>query len=424
MKKVLKVFLYALLAIVVGSFAFIYVYYHSYSPHLNGITVSEKDLGYFQETYPDARDSFLHDISEAGKGLDTVETFAFRIPSGVDSGLIMDVCYIPPRVDTVRLLVLISGTHGIEGYTGSAIQQMFLEEFLDKRISDDTGILLVHAFNPYGFKYFRKATEYNVDLNRNCGVDESVFQISNTGYRDLYDLLCPSGKVNTNRLQNQFFYVTAVWKIIKESMAKLRQAALQGQYDYREGIYYGGNEFTPQTAILQTIFPEIFKPYQLIFAIDLHTGYGEIGKLHLFPNPEKNERIKTLTESLFEGHQIDWGDTKDFYTIDGDLCGYIRKVNPASTTLTMLFEFGTLNSQKTIGSLQSIQRMILENQGYNNGYKNNRMEKKVKEKFRDLYYPSSDAWRSEVIRQSREMLDESIHRFMLMEPREGEPVEE
>jgi len=276
------------------------------------------------------------------------------------------------------------------------------------------GILLIHAFNPYGFKYFRKATENNVDLNRNCSKDHSVFNIKNPGYSKLYDLLCPSGVVNTYTLHNQFFYLVAIWKIVKESMATLRQAALQGQYEYEEGIYYGGKDFTPQTRILQSILPDIFKPYRLVFAIDLHTGYGELGKLHLFPNPEKDENVKSLTESLFDGYPIDWGDTDDFYTIDGDVSEYIKQVNPEAATLCMPFEFGTLNSQETIGALQSIHRMILENQGFFYGYKNDKVESNVKKSYREMYYPSSEAWRSEVIRQTRDMLNICLEKFMEM----------
>lgn len=198
-------------------------------------------------------------------------------------------------------------------------------------------------------------------------------------------------------------------------MATLKQAVLQGQYEFPEGFFYGGKDFTPQTHALQSILPEIFEPYELIFAVDLHTGYGEWSKLHLFSNPEKNESIKSVTESLFEDHVIDWGDSEDFYTIVGDLSGFIKQVNPDAVTLCMPFEFGTLNSQETIGSMISLQRMILENQGFHHGFKNQRTEKKVMHDFKELYYPSSEVWRSEVIRQSREMLNSSLARYKQLE---------
>jgi len=415
MKKILKILLYSILFIIIGGFVCLHVYYHSYSPEKKEIGVVQENLDYFQETYDESRHAFLTGVSDIKNRFDSVQTSEFQVPSDIDTTLIMDICYIPPQQDTNRLFVLISGTHGLEGYTGSAIQQMFLKEFLDTTIVEEMGVLLIHSFNPFGQKYSRKATEFNVDLNRNCGIDKSLFENKNPGYGDLYDLLCPSDEVNKNSLRNQFFYFVAIWNILKESMATLRQAALLGQYEYPEGFYFGGNDFTPQTNALQSLFPEIFEPYDLIFAIDLHTGYGEWSKLHLFPNPEKNDEIKSLTESLFEDHHIDWGDSGDFYTIVGDLSGFIKQAKPEAVTLCMPFEFGTLNSQETIGSLVSVQRMILENQGYNNGYRNQKSERVVLEDFREMYYPSSKAWRSEVIRQSRDMLAFCLERYLEME---------
>ena len=70
----------------------------------------------------------------------------------------------------------------------------------------------------------------------------------------------------------------------------------------------------------------------------------------------------------------------------------------------MLIEFGTLDSQKTFGSIRSLHNMILENQGFQNGYKNERTEKKIKENLLEMYYPSNNAWRSKVIADAKTVL--------------------
>jgi hypothetical protein len=46
--------------------------------------------------------------------------------------------------------------------------------------------------------------------------------------------------------------------------------------------------------------------------------------------------------------------------------------------MPVLFEYGTLNSQTTMGSLKSIHTMILENQGTQHGYKSERDSLRVK----------------------------------------------
>ena len=51
-------------------------------------------------------------------------------------------------------------------------------------------MLHVHAINPYGFSHTRRATQENVDLNRNF-VDFSAQLPENGGYTEIHDLLLP-----------------------------------------------------------------------------------------------------------------------------------------------------------------------------------------------------------------------------------------
>jgi hypothetical protein len=71
----------------------------------------------------------------------------------VDQELFIDFLCIPSLADTTMLLVLSSAVHGIEGYSGSAVQQMFLKEMVNKdllnkirhlRFSEDLRIVAIH----------------------------------------------------------------------------------------------------------------------------------------------------------------------------------------------------------------------------------------------------------------------------------------
>jgi preprotein translocase subunit SecA len=148
------------------------------------------------------------------------------------------------------------------------------------------------------------------------------------------------------------------------------------------------------------------KPYLRIIQVDLHTGYGERGKMHLFPNPPKTQQIRQATEELYAGYQIDWGDSKDFYTINGDFSNLFVEMFPDKQIVPMTLEFGTMDSQKTMGSLKSIQTMILENQGFHHGYRNAHTEKVVKERIREMYNPSSEVWRTLVMDQASKIFDQ------------------
>jgi hypothetical protein len=120
-------------------------------------------------------------------------------------------------------------------------------------------------------------------------------------------------------------------------------------------------------------------------------------------------------ENIFEGFYIDWGDSDDFYTYSGDFAGYIGEINNDKIFIPMLFEYGTMDSQTTIGSIKSLHVMILENQGEQYGYVSEKDFKKVKDDFMEMYYPSSVAWRSHIIDETKIIFDKSLKRFSELE---------
>lgn len=193
-------------------------------------------------------------------------------------------------------------------------------------------------------------------------------------------------------------------------MPVLRQAVLQGQYQFAEGLYFGGMSPEPQIEALKPIIEEVIAPYEKVLAIDLHTGYGERGKLHFFPNPlELEDRLKM--EKLFDGFAIDWGDSDDFYTVTGDFVGFIAALHPEKEFYPMLFEYGTLNSQTTMGSLKSIHIMILENQGQQHGYMSKEDSIQVKADLLEMYYPESENWQNFIMDQTENVFSIIIPRF-------------
>ena len=145
--------------------------------------------------------------------------------------------------------------------------------------------------------------------------------------------------------------------------------------------------------------------------IDLHTGYGNRGQLHLFPESKGDEGAKARVDELFSDYEIDWSDNADFYTVTGDFQNFVGGLFPDKVFYPMLFEYGTLNSNSTLGSIRSIHNMILENQGVHFGYKSDEEKEIVESRFMEMYNPSSEMWRSKVIYDSREIFDNVIHKF-------------
>ncbi len=369
-------------------------------------------LGYFEDSYIDCRTDFRAVSKNLKANYIGVEIGKIEVPSKKDQDLTVDYCYIPAQKQNRRLLIISTGIHGIEGYVGNAVVNLLVDDFIDGAFLAETGVLLIHGLNPYGFKNTRRVSENNIDLNRNSSVDQDLYQTVNAGYKDVYGLLNPSGKTNSRSLYNRFFVIPAVKEILKAGMPSLRQAVLQGQYEFAEGLYFGGKQQEPQIAAIGPVIQKYANPYPVLFNIDMHTGYGERGKLHLFPNPIDDPKLRASTEQLFDAYSIDWGDSGDFYTITGDFSGYITQLNPGKDHIPMTFEYGTLDSQKTMGSIRSIHNMILENQGNHHGYKKSKDQAKVEKRFREMYYPSDPEWRIKIMQQTKAVLSVVLENYV------------
>jgi hypothetical protein len=376
------------------------------------IEQNEESLSFFKETYNQSRSAFKETYERISAEYPNATIGSFSIP-GSDSDLTVDYIFFASFKKNDKTLVLTSGIHGAEAGTGAAVQQHFINKIYPKYINkENTSVLIVHSLNPYGFRNFRRVTENNVDLNRNFGKTKELFNTKNEGYPKIASLLNPNTTADTSDIGNRFFLFKAIYNIATKGMGPLKQAALQGQYEFPEGIYFGGQDFEPLRKPLDSLFIDKVGNSKKVLLVDLHTGYGERGKLHLFPSDPKNERVKKLTENIFSGYQIDWASNDDFYTVTGELSTHICDLFPKlEDCVPMVFEYGTLNSQTTMGAIESIHRTILENQGHWNGYADEKQKEIIKANYREMFFPSSGKWRTKVIQDSEQIWSDILPRF-------------
>ena len=401
--------------LVIVALAYTYISFNYYSPEDPEVEIDRTKLAYYQDTWEECRDAFKSQAHAMEMRFDSVIIFTRSIESNTEKDLAIDFCYIPANDTTEKLVMICSGTHGIEGFVGSAVQQQLMSEFFQPEMLANTGVLLVHGLNAWGFKNLRRFTENNVDLNRNYSAGKSLFETRNDGFTALYDMLTPKGELNLNSIGNKFFMVTAINQIARKGMPALLQAFAQGQYDYQEGIYFGGNDFEPQVKIMSEVLSDIATPYSTLLNLDLHTGFGERGELHLFPNPIDDPELKAKTEAVFEGYEIDWGDSDNFYTVHGQFVEYIGKLFPHKTSIPMLMEFGTLNTGSTVGAVKSAHISIVENQGAHFGYKSEKDSLKTLAGYYEMFYPPSEKWRTNALTVSLEMMEDIWANFQNLE---------
>jgi hypothetical protein len=223
----------------------------------------------FSPDYQAARIKFLEAASGAGAALEAI-THPERGPDGGE--LTTDVAWIGPR-SAEAVLVMISATHGVEGFCGSGAQVDWLRREEYRALPHGTASLIVHAINPYGFAWLRRVTHENVDLNRNW-IDFNSPLKTNPGYQALAEQICP--REWTAEAQDRANRLLKAYADQHGAMA-LQQALSGGQYSHPLGVFYGGDQPTWSRRTQTSIFEHYLRGAGRIAIIDYHTGLGPWG---------------------------------------------------------------------------------------------------------------------------------------------------
>ena len=102
---------------------------------------------HFSQSYAEARAKFLRVAEDEGLAIERHVHPDGRGYEGEE--LSMDCARLGPA-QADRLLILTSGTHGVEGFCGSGAQVALLHdaEFLAQARANGAAILIIHAVNP------------------------------------------------------------------------------------------------------------------------------------------------------------------------------------------------------------------------------------------------------------------------------------
>ena len=149
--------------------------------------------------------------------------------------LTIDTLWIGDR-SAEKVFLHISGTHGVEGYAGSAIQSALLKEKLSP--PEGSAIVFIHGLNAWGMAHKRRFNESNADLNRNFLLEDSKFEGAPEAYKNVEWFLNPTSA--PSRLD--LFFPKVIYLIARYGFTTLKQAIAGGQYEYPKGIYFGIKE--------------------------------------------------------------------------------------------------------------------------------------------------------------------------------------
>ena len=357
----------------------------------------EDGFAYAESFRTDYEDIRLH-LQELSDGLGA--EFASH-PIDESDGLYIDSFYLPSQGAQTNLVVLTTGVHGIEGYIGAAMLDVFFGEIYPTLDHSDTGVLVVANVNPYGMKHLRRYNENNVDLNRNFILDWDTFdRASNQEYPKVDTFLGPAGKIGNALWHEAGFYLSLAKTAITEGADTISDALLTGQYEYPEGVYYGGDGDESSTVYLKDVFARCLdSAYENIVHIDIHSGYGPRYNMVIF-----NSVFETMTEAesvaAFGYGNVIAHDSESFYATTGDTTDFFYRLAQQKDTDTALFstcfEFGTIGDA-FFDTILSLHYTVDENRNHFYPTDNGVSAQIVHENYMELFYPTETAWREKTV---------------------------
>jgi hypothetical protein len=353
------------------------------------------ELSAFTDSYKDARRKFVEATRKAGAKLSSYQHPSERGPSG--EPLFLDVSVLGPG-DASRVFVVGSGTHGIEGYSGSAAQRAWLRG--RPRLPKDTAVVFFHAQNPWGFAHKTRVTEENVDLNRNF-IDFSKPLPANPGYEELHPLIAFKDW-NEASIAGVFAGLDAYRERVGEKA--FSDAFNGGQYSRPDGVFYGGARAQwSNSAFRAAVEIHLGRARKVAFT-DLHTGIGPwCEHIYLCFHPEGSPARERARAWWGERAVNLQGVThKKLATYSGTIIDAVTEMLPAAEVTSVVVEFGT-RPRHEMQRASMAQRWIRFE-----GPRDPVLAAKVRREYEAAFYPAEPEWRQAVLDQSREFLDRGV----------------
>lgn len=339
---------------------------------------------YFSADYASARERFRAAAARAA-----ARTASYLLPDHHGPGgetLTLDVAHFG-GAQAGTALIVIAGTHGVEGLAGSGCLVGLLEDRLHEELRTSGCLVLLHAINPYGFAWLRRVTEDGVDLNRNF-VDFSRPLPPSESYERLHEWLVPTQwQGDVRRAADEALMTYAQ----QHGMAALQTAVSGGQYTRPGGLFYGGTRETWSARMLLRVLREILPAsVRRVVMLDLHTGLGP---------PAYGEPILDAGDGTVRERALRWfgGDVRDLSAgesvsarLTGTLARGIERARPDLELTAIGLEFGTRPVMEVLTALRADHWL------HSHGGNDPVAGAQIRRQMREAFYCDIPAWQAAV----------------------------
>jgi len=359
-------------------------------------------LNWVWDVYADARTAFLATAA-------TVDATCLRweLPRHVGrhgETLSCDAAFVGKN-SASRLLLCLSGLHGLEGPAGSAIQTQWLGTGPD--LPDDVAALVVHAINPWGFSHRSRGTEDNVDLNRSF-IDRRQPPPANPDYTRLHPELCPPAIDDAAIARAR----RAVEAFEREYGSERANSAIgMGQYDHPDGLYYGGTQEPWSVGVLRDALARhpAARTVREVALVDLHTGRGPFGEpFFLCFDPPGSPAFERAARWWGRDRLLDRDELGSKYQSEeppprsGLAFHGIRTMLEPAAMAGAVVEFGTY------GLWEMYAAELTDRWVRFHGDPDDPETRRLRDAAFRAFTPDSDQWRRQVLSAGRQILDQTV----------------
>ena len=309
----------------------------------------------------------------------------------------MDSVLLGPA-DAASLLIVTSGTHGVEGFSGSGCQRAVLaDDGLLKRIDEaEVAVLLVHAVNPWGFSHLRRANEDNIDMNRNF-LDfsrprpKSADSADSAGYEELHALLLPTEWPPTAAN-------TAGILAARERMGhrEFQAAVSSGQGTHLDGLFYCGAAPSWSNRTLRALVKRHGAGKRGIGWIDIHTGLGPSGHGEKIFAGRDDDADLARTRAWYGADVMSYYDGSSASAeVTGTAVLCVHEECPGAQVAAMGLEYGTVPFDAVLHALRGAHWLEIHPDAPA------ALRAGIDRTIRDAFYTDSDLWKGMILGQSR-----------------------
>lgn len=351
------------------------------------------NAAHFSSTYAEARERFL---AAAARAEASVASHLHPKKGAQGETLAIDVALIG-NSSAEALFIASSGTHGPEGFAGSACQLALLgDELLRRAVSRGIAVLLIHAVNPFGFSHLSRTNEDNIDLNRNF-TDFSVPYPANPVYERVHPALVPEhwppGDGDDRRLA----------AAMAEVAGQRTPGVSSGQATHPGGLFYAGTTPSWSNRIIRTILQQQGARARQIAWIDLHTGLGPYGHGEKIFGRHSDETLRRALSWWGRDLIVSTQPESVSPRTTGHITGCAPQECPQAAITPMTLEYGTLPSLDVRRALRGEAWLAAHPDAPAS------LAAGIRRGVRDAFYVDADDWKGMILGQFRALALQTVN---------------